>query len=50
MGMSCGRPFFDLGLLVPSISVDTSIGMLRSLSLMLSYRNQIKHFNEVNYL
>lgn len=48
MGMSCGRPFFDLVLLVPIISMDTSMGMLRSLSLMLSYRDQIKHFNEVN--
>lgn len=48
MGMSCGRPFFDLDLLVPVISVDTSMGMLRSLSLMLSYGDQIKHFNKVN--
>lgn len=48
MGVSCRRPFFDLGFLVPIISVDTSMGMLRSLSLMLSYRDQIKHFNEVN--
>lgn len=50
MGMSCGRPFFDLGFLVPSTSVDTSMGMLRSLSLMLSCRDPIKHFNEGNYL
>lgn len=47
IGMSCGRPFFDLCLLVPNISEDTSMGMLRSLSLMLSCKH--KSHSEVNY-